>query len=382
MHRITNNKRAVFTEKLIGVLVLLFGISTGVVAQEDLSIAGGVTVVGQRINDAALATNGSFREEPPELADDKANGASIVYSIDVEMEKPFEFGVGYIHFVAAEGDPVFDGSNADAEGSDFGQNLGVSEAWFALNLFEELLSFKIGKIDPATIYDTNEVANDPTSQFMADVLVNNAAFLQPGYQPGMNFSLNFEVVTVDLGFFQDVGALPAEPIPGEMEYIFVAGEVGLHYDLFDNPGNFRIGFFSSGANDRTGFLMNMDQAFFDEVFSLFWRFGAVSGFDETLADAEVETSSAFSMGAQIVLFEAHRIGIAFSLESPSLDTAIDPITEDIVDSASRTWFEIYADFEIEEGVNFAIDLQAAGSPSYLAEEDTAAIFGFRVQASF
>lgn len=380
MGRIMKIKSVVIAEILMGVLVFTVGLTTVAFAQEDLSIGGGVTVVGQRINDAALATNDDFRVTPPPVDDDLANGASVIYSVDVEMEKPFEFGTGYIHFVAAEGDPVFDGSNADGEGSDFGQNLGVAEAWYALSVFDEVFTFKIGKIDPGTIYDTNEVANDPTSQFLADVLVNSAAFLSPGYQPGMNFSLNFELVTLDLGFFQDVGALPLEPVPGEMEYTFIAGEVGLHYDLFDNPGNLRIGFFNSGANERSGFLMNMDQAFFDEFFSIFWRFGLVSGFDDTDPAAEVETSTAFSMGAQVVMFEAHRVGIAFSIESPSLETF--ELDGEVFDYVSRSWFELYVDFEIEEGVNVALDLQTAASSDFTETSDTAAIFGFRFQASF
>lgn len=373
-------KNVVIAEMLTGVAVLTVGMATVALAQEDLLIGGGVTVVGQRVNDATLATNGGFRATPPAVDDDKANGASLTYTVDVEMEKPFEFGTGYIRFTAAEGDPVFHGSNGYGLGSFFGQNLGVAEAWYALSVFDGVFTFGIGKINPGRIYDRNEVANDASSQFLADVLVSNAAFLSPGPQSGMNFSLNFELVTLDLGFFQDIGALlPLEPVPGEMEYTFIAGEVGLHYDLFENPGNLRVGFFSSGANDRSGFLMNMDQAFFDEIFSLFWRLGLVSGFDDTGPAAVVETSAAFSAGAQVVMFGVHRIGIAFSIESPSLETF--EVDNEIFDYAARRWFEIYVDFEIEEGVNFALDLQTAASMDFTEQQDTAVIFGFRFQTS-
>lgn len=342
---------------------VMWSVMNPAAAQPDVTIAGGATIIGQAISDDAYASNGSLDDTiDPEA---KGNGASVIYSVDVTFEAEMESGTAFLYLIGAEGDAVFDGANADAEGGDFlNQLVGVAEAWYAHNMFDEMLTFTIGKIDPTGIYDGNEVANDQTTQFLADAFVNNPGILFPPYTPGMNLSLELgEIVTLSAGMFEDDGAT----IAGEFQDVFSIGEVGFHYDLFDNPGNFRMTAWNSGANDQGGFAMNMDQAFFDEGFSMFMRLGFVGDSDPV----EPETETAFSIGGKVVIFDDHTFGMAYSMDSPGADGW---------DSIS--WFETYISFMLAEETYLSFDLQAISNPGYDSESDAILVYGFRTQINF
>ncbi len=337
-------------------------------AQEDLTIAGGLTVVGQAISDDAYATNGSLVDETD--PEGTGNGASIIYSIDVTFEKEMESGTFFLYLIGAEGDAVFDGSNADAEGGDFeNQLVGVAEAWYEHWMFDEMLKFRIGKIDPTGIYDGNEFANDQTTQFLADVFVNNPGILFTPYTPGMNLSLDIgEFMTMSLGMYED----DAATIAGEFQNVFFIGELAFHYDLFDNPGNFRFTGWNSEVNDRSGFAFNLDQAMFEEMVGMFMRLGFVSNVVEELGPNELpETEVAFSLGGQITLFDDHALGLAYSLQTPSVDGW-----------DSLSWFEAYVSFMVAEETYLSFDIQLISNPDFDAENDSIAVYGFRTQVNF
>lgn len=359
----SNNKKLA---KLFAPAVLGAAMWSGthpVLAQEDLTIAGGLTVVGQAISDDAYATNGSLVDETD--PDGTGNGASIIYSVDVTFEKEIESGTFFLYLIGAEGDAVYDGVNADAEGSDFeAQLVGVAEAWYEHKMFDEMLAFRIGKIDPAGIYDGNEVANDQTTQFLADVFVNNAGIMLTPYTPGMNLSLELgEVMTASLGMFEDDGATLA----GEFQNVFFIGEVGFHYDLFDNPGNFRLTGWNSEVNDRSGFAFNLDQGMFEEMAAIFMRLGFVGNVDEVVP----ETSTAFSFGGQVMLFDDHALGLAYSMQTPSADGW-----------DTLSWFEAYVSFMVAEETFLSFDIQLVSNPEFDSTNDSIAVYGFRTQVNF
>lgn len=378
--------------------LVLAGGSGGARAQEDLSIGGGLTVVGQAISNSDYATNGANElDDQGDYLSPNADGTGITYSVDVTFEKELDSGVAFVYLIGAQGRPVFDGANGDAEGDAFssfnlelGQtgSIGVAEAWYEHMFFDEMFAFRLGKIDPTGIYDANEVANDQTTQFLADVFINNSAILFPGYTPGMNLSAAFgDIVSLSFGVFEeDAGAT----IAGEMEYKFFIGELGLHYELFDNPGNLRLTAWNSGLEDdlgetRGGFAFSLDQGFGDELMAIFLRLGFVGGVDEESDNAAPETSVAFSTGLRLNFGEGHHFAVAYAIDSPQdlefyNPDPTDPTAEYEVGSIG--WLEAYVDFEVTEGFHVALDAQLINGVDYNVEADAIGVFGFRTQVDF
>lgn len=370
-------------------------------AQEDLSIAGGVTVIGQALSNSDYANNGANNFDPTtgQLVSPEADGTGMTYSVDVTLEKELDSGSAFLYLIGAQGQPVYAGSNADAEGNVFatgnlggGQSgsVGVAEAWYEHHMFDEMFAIRLGKIDPTAIYDANEVANDQTTQFLADVFVNNTAIRFPSYTPGMHFAAALgEIVSLSFGVYEDTAGAS---IAGEFEYKFFIGELGLHYEMFDNPGNFRITAWSSGVEDalgetRNGFGFNLDQGFGDEFMALFMRLGFVGGVDEESQFPVPETAVAFSTGLRMNFGEGHHFGLAYALDVPQDIDIYDldrnqQTTVDNYEVGSRTWVEAVIDFQISEGFNLGLDAQLVSGADFISESETIAIFGFRTQITF
>lgn len=368
---------------------------------EDLSLGGGVTLIGQALSNADYANNGANDIDPAtgDFASPEADGTGMTYSADVTLEKELDSGTAFLYLIGAQGQPVYAGANADAEGNVFatsnlggGQTgaVGVAEAWYEHKFFDEMFAVRLGKIDPTAIYDANEVANDQTTQFLADVFVNNSAIRFPSYTPGMHFGMALgDFVSLSLGVYEETAAAT---IAGEFEYKFVIGEVGLHYEMFDNPGNFRITGWSSGVEDargesRTGFGFNLDQGFGDELMALFMRLGMVSGVDDNSVNARPETALAFSTGLRWNFGEGHHFGVAYALDNPQdidiydVDGNVATI-DDVYEVGSRSWIEAMVDFEVTENCNVGLDAQFVSGADYLSESENIAIFGFRTQITF
>lgn len=375
-------------------------VSLAAQAQEDLSVGGGVTVIGQAISNPDYATNGAADAT---IENNRGDGTAMTYSLDLTFEKELESGTAFVYLIGAYGDPVYDGGNADAEqgafavtGGDEGHyaTIGFAEAWYAHNMFDEALTVKIGKINTTANYDGNEVANDPTAAFLADGFVNNKAIFFPGpYTAGVNVAATLfdEVLTVSAGIFEDMG----HTIPGEFEGKFVIGELGLHYDLFDNAGNFRVTGWNSGYGDgftaRSGVAFNLDQGFGDELGAIYARLGFVFGAPVAEADLvgeqelAAETATAFSTGIKFNFGDGHSFGAAYELDSPQVETIpAEDARGNPIDQASAGihWMEAYIDFAVTEGFNFAFDVQSIFNQGYDSEADAVFIPGFRVQASF
>lgn len=361
-------------------------------AQEDLSISGGVTVVGQALSDVDFATNGAADPES------RGDGTGVTYSIDLAFEKEMESGTAFIYLIGAQGDAVYGGANADAEQAAFmttstdgaWPTVGVAEAWYAHNMFDEMMTFKIGKIDPTANYDANEGANDQTTQFLADGLVNNRAILFPAYPytPGMNLSFAFgDVVSLQFGVFEDTGT----ELPGEFEGKFVIGELGLHYELFDNNGNLRTQLWNSsygaeGITSRNGVAFNLDQGFGDEFMTLFMRLGFQFGAPVNTAELEpeetlqTEISTAFSIGSIFNFGDGHSFGFGYELTTTQAEEIeVDSV---LVEPSARHWVETFIDFAVTEDFHFAADLQAVINPDFYDGNDALWIPGIRFQASF
>jgi len=154
--------------------------------------------------------------------------------------------------------------------------LQIREAWIRTEFFGQLLGLTVGHIDLTNYFDRNAAANDETTQFISDALVNNqalglasnglgvAAILDP--KGPLNFKLGVQQSERD----------PNNPTATSLSnHLFSLGEVEYIAVPFGLPeGHYRAWFRldNSTGQDRTGWGISIDQKLNPEV-TLFGRYG-------------------------------------------------------------------------------------------------------------
>jgi len=345
------------------ILVLVASIAFPCLAAAEVEIAGGITMIGQGASGVAV---------------DEAD-TGMNYSVDVELAGEVGDGKVFVYFVTAEGGDIIDGANADYEAgaeedpenpnnkSGYAST-GIAEAWYELPLFDGL-NLTLGKIDPAGIYDANEVANDQTTQFLAGVFVNNAAIPLPAYTIGFSAGMELsDSLAVNVGLFEDGG------ITGSMETTFMIGEVAMGMELLGGETNVRLTYWQSDAN--TGYALNADQSMDSLKFFLRYGIGSLAAIpdDATVEEAEAadkEVESAMSVGMSYSLSEDLTLGAAYSLETPRS-----------ADWDDRNWMEAYVSLKLNEDVAISFDYQTVDARDFDATADTVSLYGARLQIGF
>ena len=132
--------------------------------------------------------------------------------------------------------------NADAEtlnavggvgGTD--EKLTIREAWLWLKFVNDRLDFFGGQLDLTNYFDRNVFANDETTQFLNQALVNNAMLKQP--VNGVGMTLRWDAGR-DLGF--SLGAQTTHVLDEDLwSEPFVIGEIDYH-TTFHIEGNYRL----------------------------------------------------------------------------------------------------------------------------------------------
>ena len=131
------------------------------------------------------------------------------YSVDIEIEAPIgEHGTAFLHLEAGEGANVSDelagltGVNADALDDD--GDIEVAEAWYEHSFKDDKVLLTMGKLDPTVYFDANEVANDETTQFLADIFVNSIAIDWPDdYTGGFRLTVSpHPLLDINLGVME------------------------------------------------------------------------------------------------------------------------------------------------------------------------------------
>ena len=132
--------------------------------------------------------------------------------------------------------------NADAETLNavggFGgpdEKLTIREAWLWLKFINDRLDFFGGQLDLTNYFDRNVFANDETTQFLNQALVNNAMLKQP--VNGVGVTLRWDAGR-DLGF--SLGAQTTHVLDEDLlSQPFVIGEIDYHA-TFHIEGNYRL----------------------------------------------------------------------------------------------------------------------------------------------
>ncbi|MFA5315256.1 MAG: carbohydrate porin, partial [Candidatus Omnitrophota bacterium] len=130
-----------------------------------LEIGAGATVIVQGTNNA----NADGTKE------DRADAS---YSADITLAKEFESidGRAFVHLEAGPGDGLEDNltlySNVNRD-ADNDNEVHLTEVWYEQGACHNRLALTFGKLDPTVYFDTNEAANDETTQFLGRIFRNN-----------------------------------------------------------------------------------------------------------------------------------------------------------------------------------------------------------------
>ena len=225
----------------------------------------------------------------------------------------------------------------------------VREAWLRTELFTQRLAISAGRLDLTNYFDRNAAANDETSQFISDALVNNpmlglatngagvAAVFDP--KNGFAFKGGFQQSNTDAtNLSQSLYSL------GEVDY--VARPPAL------SEGNYRLWIRddNTAERNRSAFGISADQKL-NAIVGLFARYGN--------AEAEVDRDSFVSAGVQIqnrwVFYPTDYWGLGYAQTS-------------LASHDREKLVEAYYNFGISEKLRLSLHLQHAfespgGTPS-------------------
>jgi len=168
-------------------------------------------------------------------------------------------------------------------------SISLREAWLRTELFGQRLAVTAGRLDLTNYFDHNMVANDETTQFLSDALVNNPALGLS--ENGVGLSLVFDAkngLNFKAGFQQS-----SSTATSLSDSIFSLAEVGYLARPFGlSEGNYRAWYRvdnSGGTGYATGYGASIDQKIRQGV-TLFGRYGA--------SQAEVKRDHFYSGGVQ------------------------------------------------------------------------------------
>lgn len=336
-----------------------------------------------------------------------ANGANIgykgndktdaAYSIEVTLEKELaDNAKAFMSFETGEGNGVTDDlevfSNVNHDADNSGGNPAVSQLWYEQE-FEPGLIVTLGKLDATAYLDTNECANDETSQFLGSIFRNSPVIEFPANTIGLHLgtvltdklSLDMEILDGD-GDFEQIGDGP-----------FLGAQLNIKPKLFERSGNYRLIFWLNEAahtkwNDASktkegtsGFGLSCDQEIRDNV-GVFARAGWQE--EEAFLNGEGEAfslESAYSAGVQLGGNIWGRkddvLAIAWGIVNPSQDYK----QAGGLQAKNEGHFEIYYNFRASENLSITPDIQIITNPygkDAANGSSTITVAGVRAQVEF
>ena len=151
-------------------------------------------------------------------------------------------------------------------------SLNLREAWLRTEVFKNRLALTAGRLDLTNYFDANAFANDESTQFISDALVNNQM---------LGLVVNGVGVAAEVdaknGFRLKFGFQQSSPEPTSLgDSLFTLSEVGYTFTPFSLPeGTYRVWFRSDNSEPdviRTGYGLSFDQKLSPAV-GLFARYG-------------------------------------------------------------------------------------------------------------
>lgn len=151
-------------------------------------------------------------------------------------------------------------------------SLNLREAWLRTEVFKNRLAITAGRLDVTNYFDANAFANDESTQFISDALVNNQML---GLAVnGVGAATEFDAKN---GFRLKFGFQQSSPEPTSLgDSLFTLSEVGYTFTPFALPeGTYRVWFRTDNSEPdviRKGFGLSFDQKMSPAV-GLFARYG-------------------------------------------------------------------------------------------------------------
>jgi Carboxypeptidase regulatory-like domain len=151
-------------------------------------------------------------------------------------------------------------------------SLNLREAWLRTEVWKNRLAITAGRLDLTNYFDANAFANDESTQFISDALVNNQML---GLAVnGVGAATEFDAKN---GFRAKFGFQQSSPEPTSLgDSLFTLSEVGYTFTPFKLPeGTYRVWFRTDNSTPdviRKGVGLSFDQKLSAAV-GLFWRYG-------------------------------------------------------------------------------------------------------------
>jgi hypothetical protein len=150
--------------------------------------------------------------------------------------------------------------------------LNLREAWLRTELFGQRLALTAGRLDLTNFFDQNAFANDESTQFISDALVNNQMLGLSSN--GTGFATEFDPKN---GFRLKFGLQQSNDDAVNLsDSLYTLTEVGATFTPFALPeGGYRLWFRTDNTAEdviRTGWGVSLDQKL-NPVFGLFGRYG-------------------------------------------------------------------------------------------------------------
>lgn len=243
-------------------------------------------------------------------------------------------------------------------------DLSLREAWLMTELWDQKLSLTLGRLDLTNYFDGNAVANDETSQFLSDALVNNpmlglsenGAGIAGVYDPKNG-------ITFKLGYQQSSSAAA-----NLSDSLFQLAEVGYQFNPFGSGiGNYRAWYRTDSTDGNlSAYGVSLDQKISAGI-TLFGRYGS----SETPfgGDDDKFYSGGLQFSAGLGFNPADTWGLGYAHTELG--------TED-----EESLFEAYYNLGLTEKLALSFHLTHVTEEPFGAEKFSYLVPGFRLQASY
>ncbi len=349
---------------------------TGPAFADGLTIAGGVTMVGQ-------GTSGNDENSPP--AEDVIDGN---ISADLEISASIgESGEAFLALEAGEGtglegDEVvsFWGVNADAGVS---STIEITEAWYEHLFFNGIVTFTIGKLNLTNYFDGNEVANDETTQFLAPGFVNSIAIdlLENSAAARLTVSPT-ELLGISIGAqsdgWEDITEKNFFIIEADLKPKF--GELQGNYRIYAWTNREEHSELTDTTNDKEhgyGYGVSIDQQITDSL----TLFGRASYQDKKLYEFDSAWSGGLALSGGLWGRDSDVLGVAYGEARLSNDKK-DLLKTAGASPGNESHFEAYYSLAVNEQISITPDIQIITNASGNDDFDTVVVGAVRTQVTF
>ncbi len=243
-------------------------------------------------------------------------------------------------------------------------DLSLREAWLMTELWDQKLSLVIGRVDLTNYFDANAAANDETSQFLSDALVNNPALglsengagMTVVYDPKKSFSFR-------MGYQQSTSVAS-----NLSDSLFLLLEAGYQFNPFHmGEGNYRAWYRKDNTeNDASAYGISIDQKLAAGI-TLFARYGSAENVISNNRDKYYSTGLQFTGGLGLYPEDTFGIGYAYA----------DPATVE-----KEKLLEGYYNLAMTEKLRLTFSLAYLQERRGNSTTDAYVIPGMRLQASF